>query len=342
MEENPEFINLEDFQMTPFSKAISYSSLNPKKRNKSRTFISTTAESLEKEEEEMMNDKELDEQEKQLEVDNTLRKRGIWFYFLIFLNFCFIILLLIYFSSGKQENDAESLVVNKIETIPVVKEKLEMFNEVVEDATVKQSEDKKVFESENEIKPSVNEQLLKFEERISFLEFRILELSSLMQTMRTKEKDQIENIADYALYKGGARIIRPKTFFEDIFFSLGYISPSVELLLQPPYTLGSCYSFYTPEYVNIKLSQPISVGKISIFGITKAEALKGDLSSAPKDIELWSDSECLISKFQYSDDGGTQRFDASNSCGEVQNVHVAILSNHGADSTCMYGIGIHE
>ncbi|GAA5866530.1 hypothetical protein JCM3774_004002 [Rhodotorula dairenensis] len=127
-------------------------------------------------------------------------------------------------------------------------------------------------------------------------------ISSLVDSALLRYSKDVLARPDYALYTSGARVIRSLTSPSYEPFRLGrvrstmaWISGAAVPQSRPPVTAlhpdtspGSCWPFAGPHgQLGIQLSRRVVPTDITLEHISRDVALDGDVSSAPKDFEVW-------------------------------------------------------
>jgi hypothetical protein len=127
-------------------------------------------------------------------------------------------------------------------------------------------------------------------------------ISSLVDSALLRYSKDVLARPDYALYTSGARVIRSLTSPSYEPYRLGRVRSTVAWItgaavpqsrppvtaLHPDTTPGSCWPFAGPYgQLGIQLSRRVVPTDITLEHISPDVALDGDVSSAPKDFEVW-------------------------------------------------------
>ena len=127
-------------------------------------------------------------------------------------------------------------------------------------------------------------------------------ISSLVDSALLRYSKDVLARPDYALYTSGARVIRSLTSPSYEPYRLGRVRSTMAWItgaavpqsrppvtaLHPDTTPGSCWPFAGPHgQLGIQLSRRVVPTDITFEHISPDVALDGDVSSAPKDFEVW-------------------------------------------------------
>lgn len=127
-------------------------------------------------------------------------------------------------------------------------------------------------------------------------------ISSLVDSALLRYSKDVLARPDYALYTSGARVIRSLTSPSYEPYRLGRVRSTMARItgaavpqsrppvtaLHPDTTPGSCWPFAGPHgQLGIQLSRRVVPTDITLEHISPDVALDGDVSSAPKDFEVW-------------------------------------------------------
>ncbi|KAG1936041.1 SUN domain-containing protein 1 isoform a [Pimephales promelas] len=167
-------------------------------------------------------------------------------------------------------------------------------------------------------------------------------------------------LVDYALESGGGSIIstrcsesfNTKTALMSLFgVPLWYFSQSPRVVIQPNVHPGNCWAFKgSYGYLVIGLSMKIVPTAFSLDHIPKSLSPTGNISSAPRDFNVYGLDEeqqeegQLLGQFVYEEDGDAlQTFLVSEEVTRAfQIIEMRVLSNWGhPEYTCVYRFRVH-
>ncbi|VDK20309.1 unnamed protein product [Anisakis simplex] len=113
---------------------------------------------------------------------------------------------------------------------------------------------------------------------------------------------------------------------------------------------GECWAFRGKGYLTIKLSTPIHVTEVSYEHLRHELHPDGVMRSAPKQFQIWAfqalndfDSKVLLGEYQFDHNGDAlQFFKVEHEPPIVTPIlELVVLSNWGADYTCLYRFRVH-
>ncbi|KAJ4813446.1 SUN domain-containing protein 1 [Rhynchospora pubera] len=167
-------------------------------------------------------------------------------------------------------------------------------------------------------------------------------------------------IVDYALWSGGARIVKhsePFTGGKTNWFAAngrGSVHSNAQKVLKPSFgEPGQCFALKgSSGFVEIKLRSSIVVQAVTLEHVVKSVAY--DRSSAPKDCQLtaWHEGPdaslraqrgVAMAEFTYDlDESNVQTFTSDSDEPFVNMVRLSFSSNHGNSAlTCLYRFRVH-
>ncbi|KAI4585322.1 hypothetical protein MJG53_020622, partial [Ovis ammon polii x Ovis aries] len=191
------------------------------------------------------------------------------------------------------------------------------------------------------------------------------EMSTLVNYILKKLREDQVQMADYALKSAGASVVeagtsesyknnKAKLYWHGIGF-LNYEMPP-DIILQPDVHPGKCWAFPGSQgHALIKLARRIIPTAVTMEHISEKVSPSGNTSSAPKEFSVYGISkqcegeEIFLGQFVYNKTGTTvQTFalQVMRALGEVPEfllcVKLKILSNWGHPNyTCLYRFRVH-
>ncbi|XP_072444503.1 SUN domain-containing protein 2-like isoform X2 [Chiloscyllium punctatum] len=185
------------------------------------------------------------------------------------------------------------------------------------------------------------------------------EVENIVQrALKLYSADQI-GLVDYALESAGASVLstrcsetfETKTALLSLFgIPLWYFSQSPRAVIQPDVYPGNCWAFKGSQgNVVIQLAARITPTSFTLEHIPKSIALRGSISSAPRDFSVYGLDEIreeglLLGHYTYDEDGDSiQTFQAQNKeLGTFQVIELRVNSNWGhPEYTCLYRFRVH-
>ncbi|XP_060705384.1 SUN domain-containing protein 2 isoform X2 [Hemiscyllium ocellatum] len=185
------------------------------------------------------------------------------------------------------------------------------------------------------------------------------EVENIVQrALKLYSADQI-GLVDYALESAGASVLstrcsetfETKTALLSLFgIPLWYFSQSPRAVIQPDVYPGNCWAFKGSQgNVVIQLAARITPTSFTLEHIPKSVALRGSISSAPRDFSVYGLDEIreeglLLGHYTYDQDGDSiQTFQAQNKeLGTFRVIELKVNNNWGhPEYTCLYRFRVH-
>ncbi|KHN77028.1 Nuclear migration and anchoring protein unc-84 [Toxocara canis] len=183
----------------------------------------------------------------------------------------------------------------------------------------------------------------------------------IVDALRVYDADKTGKV-DYALESSGGSVIstrctetyKEKSRLESIFgIPLWYSSYSPRSVIQHranALSSGECWAFRGTGYLTIKLSLPIHITEVSYEHLRHELHPDGVVRSAPRRFQIWAfkelndlETKVLLGEYEFDRDGDAlQFFRVQHQPTEpTPIVELVVLSNWGADYTCLYRLRVH-
>ncbi|XP_026558108.1 SUN domain-containing protein 3 [Pseudonaja textilis] len=185
-------------------------------------------------------------------------------------------------------------------------------------------------------------------------------IEKILKKLEQKLDEDIVQMIDYALQSTGASIVQSRTtrsyhypggnYSWKSFIIFPFVK-SPDLILQPSYHLGNCWSFPGSEAETvIRLAKEIIPTAVTIQHISKKVSPTDEISSAPKDFAIYGLKEeveeegTFLGQFTYDMEGFLiQTFQLKNESSELTRyIKLKVINNWGHPKyTCIYRLRVH-
>ncbi|KAM3821054.1 SUN domain-containing protein 3 [Vipera latastei] len=181
-----------------------------------------------------------------------------------------------------------------------------------------------------------------------------------LKKLEQKLDEDIVQMTDYALQSAGATIVQSRTTrsyhypdgnYSWMSFIIFPFVKSPDVILQPSYHLGNCWSFPGSQAETvIRLAKEIIPSAVTIQHISKKVSPTDKISSAPKDFAIYglkAEEEkqgTFLGQFTYDMEGFLiQTFQLKNESSELMRyIKLKVINNWGHPKyTCIYRLRVH-
>ncbi|XP_058036453.1 SUN domain-containing protein 3 [Ahaetulla prasina] len=185
-------------------------------------------------------------------------------------------------------------------------------------------------------------------------------IEKILKKLEQKLDEDIVQMPDYALQSTGASIVHSRTTrsyhypdgkYSWMSFIIFPFVKSPDVILQPSYHLGNCWSFPGSQAETVlRLAKEIIPTAVTIQHISKKISPTDEISSAPKDFAIYGlkaeeeEEGTFLGQFTYDMEGFLiQTFQLKNESSELMRyIKLKVINNWGHPKyTCIYRLRVH-